>query len=252
MNQTKLASGAFLFLVLLFILMAFFSCSEAPADLNKAEQLTARGFYRQAEEVLKEALNQSYSDTLQYARIRNRLKILHRLRFFKTLDSLILSEKWSQASALWEKLNSALRDSTEKTRNYYGFTLFHYKSRIDSALGKTNAYWNGIRKSLRFSTVKIPLIRLKYEQLGLHLAEQDSLTEARAMFDRSLRKLRVARLSPALKQIYFDYMDGRFVNCLHTLKMLPDSLKDTHWKNMQFFLDTYGKALTMDERFKLW
>ena len=240
------------FPAIVLILFLLLSCGGQPDDLKKAEQLTAQGLYTQAEAILRTALTKNYSDTLQYARIRNRIKIIHRLRFFETLDTLTTVEKWSQASAVWKDLNSALQDSTEKIRRFYGFTLFHYKSLIDSALGRENAYWNDVRKGLHFPTAKIPLIRLKYEKLGLHLAEQDSLEEAQAMFDRSLRTLRVTKLSAPLKKVYFSYMEGHFEECLHTLKSLPDSTKDNHWKNLQTFLNRYGNKLTLDERFKLW
>ena len=235
--------------LIIFLLM---SCHEPSPDFKKVEQLTAKGLYTQAEAILKTALTKRYSDTLHYARILNRIKIIRRLRFFKTLDTLTIVGKWAPASTVWKGLYSALQDSTPKTRRFYGFTLFHYKSLIDSALGLKGAYWSALKRGLRFPTVKTALARLKYEKLGLYLAGQDSLEEARAMFDRSLRMLRVTKLNAPFNKVYFSYMEGHFEECLHTLISLPDSTKDNHWKRLQTFLNRYGTKLTLDERFKLW
>ena len=239
-------------IALFFILITILSCTERTANLEKADSLAARGMYAQAEKELKNALIKTYSDTLQYARIRNRIKNIRRFRFFKPLDSLLRVNNWPQAFSEWQRLNRALKDSSEEVKRFYGFELFHKKSIIDSALNRANVYWDDLKEGLKFPSAKIALVRLKYETLGLHLAKQDSLEEARAMFDRSLRKIRLSKLSTAESKIYFAYMEGHFENCLRELKSLPDSLKDRHWKNLQFFLDNYGKTLTLDERFKLW
>ncbi len=244
----RLVSFALLFTICYPIL----SCREEAPNLKKADRLSAQGLYIQAEEFLRTALSKNYVDTMQYMRIRNRLKIIYRFRFFKPLDTLIAAKKWQQASVEWYRLNNALKDSSEKTMHFYGFDLFHKKSRIDSAMGSKKAYWSAIKKGLQFPSTNTKYIRQKYEELGFYLAEQDSLEEARAMFDRSLRILRVTELSDSLKEIYFSYMEGHFEGCLHLLKSLPDTVKDNHWRNLQFFLDKYGKELTLDERFKLW
>jgi hypothetical protein len=149
-------------------------------------------------------------------------------------------------------LDSTLKDSSQKIRYFYGFHLYHKKSLLDSVLNKKQAYWNDQKKCLQFPSANTALVRLKYEALGLYLAQQDSLEEARAMFDRSLRKIRLSKLNTAEKKIYFAYMEGHFEECLHALQSFPDNAKDKHWKNLQTFLNRYGKKLTLDERFKLW
>ena len=234
------------------LLFLLFSCGEQPADLKKAEQLTTQGLYNQAERILKTALRENYSDTLQYARIQARIKIIRRFRFFQPLDTLIAAQRWPQADTVWRRLNSALNDSSKRIGHFYGFDLFHKKSILDSALNREDAYWNDLKKGLPFPTANQQLVRLKYEKLGFYLAERDSLEEARAMFDRSLRIIRISKLAVPQKKAYFFYMEGHFKECLHALQSLPDSAKDKHWENLQTFLKRYGNKLTLYKRFKLW
>lgn len=241
-----------LFQLVLIPIIFLSACKDKPTDLHEVDQLIKQKLYGRAGEILNIELAKDFSDTLHYSKIKNRLNIIQRLQFFKSLDDLTEQNKWQRSQAMWLRLKSSLNDSLKETRRLYGFALFHKKSMIDSALRQTDSYWQNLRKSVLYPTTSKKLLRGNFEKLGLQLAEQDSIKKARIMFDKSFRMIRISTIDKELSAAYFLYMEGKFRLCLAKLNQVSDKNKDAHWRRLEEFLTLYTDKLTLDERFKLW
>lgn len=238
--------------LLLSLFIAILSCSETVADLSQADQQIKQKQYALAKQLLLEEQKKSFSDTLQYARIRTRLQRLEQLIFFEKLQDLIFQEKWVAAEQLWHQKQRSLSDSAMASQKSYRFTLFHLHAVIDSALNRPDSMYFFLRKATCYPTRQRNLLRADLEKLAFYVADQDSLVKARRLFDQSLRMAKVSQLDSSLQQAYFLYMDGKFCDCRERLITIPDTLKSRRWQNLQTFLEKYSDRLNLDERFKLW
>ena len=237
---------------IILCLLLSLNCHEPEAKLDTVDQLIHNGDYISAKTILKSELKKSFSDTLQYNRIHNRLKRIRQIQFFSPLDTEIQNKNWNAAKIVYNELTLALKDSSDTVKWAYSFNHFHKKSLLDSALQNNNDYFNSLQQAVKYPTTQKSLLRHKYEQLGLYLAEQDSLVSARENFDRSFRMVQISRLDSVLTPAYFLYMDGKFSSSLKKMQIIPDSLKDAHWQRLEKFLSLYADKLTLEQRFKLW
>ncbi len=243
----------FVFPLILFLIFSnLTSCKEKAAGLAPVDSLINNGMYNQATELLREYARKDYSDSLQYDRIQYRFEKIQQKLFFAGLDSMIRLKRWQRSDSLLERIQLSLKDSAKQIQKKYYFELYHKKSQVDSALKRDTPYWNDIRNGLKYTFEDANLVRVKYELLALHLAENDSLLKARILFDKSFRMVRFNQLNDNLKQAYLNFMDGKFNSCLLILKQIPEDQKDKHWKKLEHFLTLYANKLTIEERFKLW
>jgi len=238
--------------VIVTLSLYLLSCAEKTAELDEVDRQIEQKNYAQAKQLVLVKQQKSFSDTLQYARIKARLQRLEHLIYFQKLENLIFRKNWTEAETLSIRMQIGLTDSTFKSDPEYYFSLFHWRAVIDSALNRPDSSQVYLQKAIQLPTTQRYFLQDDLEKLGLILAKQDSLVTARRLFDQSLRMTRVSQLDTVLQNIYYLYMDGKFNECLKQFREIPDSLKSKRWKNLHLFLEKYGDQLTLDERFKLW
>lgn len=240
------------YLFIFFLLIYLHSCSDTKPSLKDIDSLIVQHKYQQALQLTQSELKKDFSDTLDYKRLKKRIKTIERKQFFASIEQEIEQDNWQIANTNWKKVYFTFNNSSKSLQKKYGFDLYYLKSSIDSALSDSSAFWQSVKRSLEFNTANHLLQRQRYEKLGIHLASRDSLKEARECFDRSIRKVRSHQLNPALLKVYSAYMEGNFNNCRDELNAIPDSLQNNHWRRLQKFLNLYAAKLTSEERFKLW
>lgn len=235
-----------------FVIILTLSCSDKTANLDQVDLQIKQKNYAQAKQLVLAEQQKSFRDTLQYARIKVRLNRIERLIFFQDLENAIFEKNWNKAEELWMNKQAALGNTPINSKPEHFFSLFHWRAIIDSAFHNTDSSQAYLQKAIRIPTSQHFLLQHNLEKLAIIYARQDSLTAARRLFDQSLRMMHISQFEPHLRQIYFLYMDGKFNASLDQLQTIPDSIKSVRWKNLQYFLETYGEKLTLDERFKLW
>ncbi len=239
--------------ILFFAFFALLRCSKPqPADLTHVDRLLKTDSLQTAQHLLTQLQAKYAKDSVQTVRILTRIRRLHQKQFFIPLNSLIQKGFWQEADTLCQQMEAALNDSPSVSRRRLLFDFYHRKSQIDSALKRDDSFWKSIEKSCDQPTRQVALLRDKMERLALHYAQIDSVDLARELFDRSFRQERLSQMDSLLRPVYFSYMDGKFGKSLQRLQQIPDSLKDKHWQRLEGFLRTYGKRLTLKERFRLW
>lgn len=227
-------------------------CSEKEANLEKVDSLITIGDYIQAGKILRNFELQSYSDTIQVKRIKHRIKILNRKKYFNNIDILIENKEWSKSRENLDDLKIKIKKMNIKRMSAYYFDYFFRLSVVDSAHNEQDAVINSMENALEYPTSEHETLLVIYEKLAFYYAENDKMIKARENLDKALRKTDLSTIDPGLQKVFSFYMNGDFLKAKQLIINISDSVKDKHWKTTQLFLEKYGDKLTMEERFKLW
>ncbi|GEM_PF-3103507 len=241
-----------LFILCIGCLLVFQCKRPQKADFSRTERLIASGKYQQALSVLRDMETKAYLDSTVYFKIRKRIFDIHRTLFFKDLDQMIHKGQWTEAKKLLPALDSSLKDSSREVREKYLFDFFSKKAKVAEALQDTATSFNALKKAVTFWTDHHAQLQSDYESLAFAFALRHQMVKARAMMDKALRMEDLTRLGPALHQVFYLYMNGKFKEALQKLKSVPDTRKSKHWKSLELFLSQFGNRLTLKDRFKLW
>jgi len=247
-NKLKFLFNIILFASLLFIL----GCVSEEADLGPADQLLQSEQYDQALIVLNNALKNEYSDTTQYDRIKHRIFLAHKGKFFIPLNLVIKRKDWAGVKSEIHRLGQVLKSMpADSSRNYY-FDYYCLKAVTDSALNDKKSWMRSLTEAIQF-----PLAEKKREKdilgrLARHHAEEQDFSKALDLMDRMMSKMIISELTESLKMIFYIYQEGKFKTAGQLLSELPDGQKDVHWKRLEIFLNSHHKQLKQQDRFKLW
>jgi len=237
-------------ITVLIILIA--ACSQDEANLETVDSLITIGKYEQAGKILHNFEMKSYSDTVQVKRIKARIRTLERKRFFKTPDKFIDVKMWDKADKSLDSLQRRINLLEKHRKQPYLFDYFYRKSIIDSALGKAEKSVQDMEQAVKHYTGEHEKLWRLYEKLAVYYAEQGEFVKARENLDKALRKTDLNNIKPELRRVFSLYMNGSFLKARDSLEVIPDSLKDKHWKTAQKFFEKYADKLTMEDRFRLW
>jgi tetratricopeptide (TPR) repeat protein len=239
-------------LFVVFFILTFYSCGEEKADLNAVDSLITVGEYLQAGKILHNFEMRSYDDTIQVKRIKARIEMLKRKRLFRLPDKFISERKWQKAEKSLDSLRRSIDRINKTDRGQYLFDYYYRRSIVDSALGDLKRSVNDMESAVEYPTKEHEDLWRIYEKLAFYYAEKEKFVKARENLDKALRKTNFNKIPFELQRVFSYYMNGEFVKARDSLKILPDSVKDKHWKTAERFFNKYGDKLTMEDRFRLW
>lgn len=252
MNRLNLKHLILVFCFLIALSLLLVSCSDKKADLAQADQYIDQKKYDLAIQLLNQELRKGFSDTTEYQRIKQRIFIIKKHRFFAALDSSIFKRDWKEAARQIKQLKNRLKNMEQKVSRKHYFDLYYKKSLVDQHLNDEEAKISSLKKALKYWTNRHDLIQTIYEELAFYYAQKNEMVKAREMLDKSLRKTDIINLKGNLQKAFYSYMDGQYDKALEYIKEVPQEKKDKHWQNVEKFLEKYSDKLTMEDRFKLW
>ncbi len=236
--------------VLWLTVLVLSQCRSEP-PIQQIDQLIAQGQWAQARQLVTQALQKEWGDTLQSKRLRYRLIKIQKAEMFQPIDQLLPSVP-NQALELLAHVEDTLKHFDSKQARFFYFDLYYRKAQGYRLLNQDSLWFKAIQHALNHFTDQHELKRQLYEQAAFYLAERGKHDAGLKMLDRSFSSIKIQALSPNLKEAYFAYLNGNFTKALKVLTTIPVSQKDEHWRHLQEYLEKYGNYLSLEERFKLW
>ncbi|MCD4691602.1 MAG: hypothetical protein K8R79_01715, partial [Calditrichales bacterium] len=131
MNRLNQKYLILLFYFLIALSLSLVSCSDKKADLAQADQYIDQKKYDLAMQLLNQELEKEFSDTTEYQRIKQRIFIIKKQRFFAALDSSIFKRDWKEAARQIKQLKNRLKNMEQKVSRKYYFDFYYKKSLVD-------------------------------------------------------------------------------------------------------------------------
>jgi tetratricopeptide (TPR) repeat protein len=238
----------------LFLLLIFFStaCNHETPDFGSIDKKISAGHLEEARSALLKAARYSNGDSMIQKKIEYRLFKIDKYYFFKAADSLIHQAKWDQAAIVLDSLAGTVEKFPIGKKRKYDFDLYYRKYQVDAGQGDTATAFNDLKKAVANWTDNRELVQKVYGRLSFYYAERNQMLKAREMMDKALRLFDINKLTPLLRKVFIEYMDGHFEKALQLLKQERTEEKNETWLRLENFLINYRQKLTLKDRFKLW